>query len=122
MAGLFNDDVERNSALSESSPIKSVVYGTIEPVGSSSGESSLVQNSPVERPRPGYTFPHQHRIIPPSIKGHGRLIVAHRTVPYWVGAVFVVGSVAWAVWCAIYLYHLLGGRPNDWKFGSGEGW
>jgi hypothetical protein len=114
----FNDDVERNSALSESSPIKSVVYGTIEPVGSSSGED----NSPVELPRPGYTFPHQHRIIPPSIKGHGRLIIAHRTVPYWIGALLVIGTFAWAVWCAIYLYHVLGGRPYDWKFGSGGGW
>ncbi|KAF2034504.1 hypothetical protein EK21DRAFT_108118 [Setomelanomma holmii] len=115
MAGLF-DDIERDAATSESPPLKSVAYGTIEPIGSSPRIDSLVDEvSPVERPRPGYTLLHQHRIIPPSIKGHGRLIVAHRTVPYWIGAFLVIGAVAWAVWCALYIYPLLGGHPNDWR-------
>ncbi|KAF2820137.1 hypothetical protein CC86DRAFT_460116 [Ophiobolus disseminans] len=124
MAGLF-DDVERTAATSESppsTPFKPVVYGSIEPIGSSPNDS-LLGASPVqsERVRPGYTFPHQHRIIPPSISGHGRLIIAHRTIPYWIGALFVVGAFGWAVWCALYVYPLLGGHPNNWKFSTGNG-
>jgi hypothetical protein len=115
----FND-VETDAGSSESPPFKPVVYGSIAPTETSSGEDTLIDVSPVERPRPGYTRPHQHRIIPPSIKGHGRLIVAHRTVPYSVGALFVLGAFAWAVWTAIYVYPLLGGRPKDWKFGDGD--
>ncbi|KAF1913487.1 hypothetical protein BDU57DRAFT_520375 [Ampelomyces quisqualis] len=113
MSGLFNDDVEHNAATADSPPFKSVVYGSTVPIGGSSSENSPIEVSPVEQPRPGYSFPHQHRIIPPSIKGHGRLIVAHRTVPYWVGVLFVLGAVAWAVWCALYIYPLLSGHPNN---------
>ncbi|KAH7067083.1 hypothetical protein FB567DRAFT_542018 [Paraphoma chrysanthemicola] len=122
MAGLFDDDVERNAVASEPPPIKAVAYGSIQPIDSSSRNTSLVELSPLELPRPGYTHPHQHRIIPPSIKGHGRLIIAHRTVPYWVGVIFVVGAFSWAVWCALYIYPLLGGHPNDWRIGIGDGW
>jgi hypothetical protein len=107
----FND-VERTAATSESPPFKPLVYGSIVPIETTSRDDSLIDISPVERVRPGYTRPHQHRIIPPSIKGHGRLIVAHRTVPYFVGAIFVLGAFAWAVWSAVYAYPLLGGHPN----------
>ncbi|KAH8726868.1 hypothetical protein GQ44DRAFT_704930 [Phaeosphaeriaceae sp. PMI808] len=118
MAGLFHD-VERDAAISDSSsPSKPTVYGTVHPIGSSSRDDSPLDTpldtpldlDPVAQlPRPGYTHPHQHRIIPPSITGHGRLIVAHRVVPYWVGTLIVLGTFAWAVWCARYIYPLLKG-------------
>jgi hypothetical protein len=62
----------------------------------------------VSPPKPLYAHPHGRRIIPPSIKGHGRLIVAHRTVPYWGGVMIVIGCFAWAVVCAVYISALLG--------------
>jgi hypothetical protein len=99
----FDRDLEGDAAIVAEAPIRN---------------DSGVGASPTMLPRAGYKTPHQHRIIPPSITGHGRLIIAHRTVPYWVGLVFVVGVFFWAVWCAIYLYPLLGGHSNDWKSGN----
>ncbi|OAL57169.1 hypothetical protein IQ07DRAFT_582408 [Pyrenochaeta sp. DS3sAY3a] len=105
------------------STFRDAVYGAIDIESASSSSSpridSSIQVTPIELPRPGYSHPHQHRIIPPSIKGHGRLIIAHRTVPYFVGLIFVIGSFTWAVWCALYLYPVLGGHPNDRKPGFG---
>lgn len=115
----FND-VERTAVSSGSPPFKPVAYGSIETIDSSRSDS-LLEASPAEQSRPDYAT-HQHRIIPPVIKGHGRLFVAHRTVPYWIGALLVMGAFAWAVLCAIYAYPVLGGHPNSWKFGSGDGW
>lgn len=116
----LNDDVEHTAAIADSPPFKPVVYGSIVSVASSSRNNST-EVSPVELPRPGYTLPHQHRIIPPSISGHGRLILAHRTVPYWVGVLFVTGAFAWAVWCAIYVYRVLGGDPRGYRYDDGQG-
>lgn len=113
-SGLQFDDVERTAVSSESSvspPHKPVVYGSIEAIDFSRNDS-LLEVSPAEQLLSGSTLPHQHRIIPPSIRGHGHLIVARRTVPYWIGALFVTGAFTWAVWCAMYAYPVLGGHPN----------
>jgi hypothetical protein len=115
----FND-VERTAVSPAPPPSKPVAYGSIETIDSSPSDS-LLEASPAEQSQPDYATPHQHRIILPVIKGHGRLVVAHRTVPYWIGMLFVMGAFAWAVLCAIYAYPVLGGHPNDWKFGSGGG-
>ncbi|KAH7381581.1 hypothetical protein BKA66DRAFT_570715 [Pyrenochaeta sp. MPI-SDFR-AT-0127] len=114
MADVF-DPLPQNSTPKPST--RDLEYGTIESSASSDRNDSAVIVSPTEQPqpRPGYSRPHQHRIIPPSIKGHGRLIVAHRTVPYWVGVAIVLGAFAWAVWCALYVYPLFGGHAHNWQ-------
>ncbi|KAH9868163.1 hypothetical protein J1614_007235 [Plenodomus biglobosus] len=84
---------------------RDVEYGSIIDAETPDRADSGVQVSPVE-PQSGHVRGHQYRILPPRISGHGRLIAAHRTVPYWLGVVFVVGSFAWAVFCAIYIYRL----------------
>ncbi|KAH6619962.1 hypothetical protein C7974DRAFT_415211 [Boeremia exigua] len=78
---------------------------------------------PLARPPLRYTYSHPngHRIIPPSISGHGRLIVARRTVPYWGGVLIVVGSFAWAVFVAMHCFELLGGRRRSVRVPGGRG-
>ncbi|KAF2856487.1 hypothetical protein T440DRAFT_411400 [Plenodomus tracheiphilus IPT5] len=83
-------------------------YGSIDAEAPLDRADSGVEVSPIEPPS-GYTYRQQYRIIPPRISGHGRLIAARRTVPYWIGLVSVVGAFAWAVLCAIYIYRLGGG-------------
>ncbi|KAF1841322.1 uncharacterized protein K460DRAFT_369359 [Cucurbitaria berberidis CBS 394.84] len=80
-------------------------------VSDSLDSSSSSPLSPTELPRPGYSRPYQHRIIPPSIKGHGRLIVAHRVVPYWVGVLLVIGVFSFGVFCAM----VVSGHANNGK-------
>ncbi|KAF1947210.1 hypothetical protein EJ02DRAFT_365332 [Clathrospora elynae] len=96
---------------------REAVYGSID--SSSSAHDSAIEVSPTEVPQRAFPRPHQYRIIPPRVNGHGHLIVVHREVPYFVGISFVFGAFAWAVWCAIYAYPLLGGHSNDWKSGHG---
>ncbi|KAF2131864.1 hypothetical protein P153DRAFT_394054 [Dothidotthia symphoricarpi CBS 119687] len=86
-----------------------IAYGSFDPTSAARIDSAT--ESPIKQPRPGYKYANSHRIIPPSIKGHGRLIVAHRTVPYWGGILIVLGAFVWAVLCAIFLYPLLSGHP-----------
>ncbi|KAF3051671.1 hypothetical protein E8E11_010535 [Didymella keratinophila] len=108
------------------SHFKPITYGS----SSSSPNDSAIEVSPVDRPfypRPllyTYSHPNGHRIIPPSISGHGRLIVAHRTVPYWGGVLVVIGSFAWAVFVAMHVFELVGAKHPSTRphHGECEGW
>jgi len=51
----------------------------------------------------------RYRIMPPRIAGHGRWLVSHRTVPYWMGVFCIVGAFTWAAVCAMYVYRLRAG-------------
>ncbi|KAI8937665.1 hypothetical protein NX059_005367 [Plenodomus lindquistii] len=101
-----------DTQLRNASPKPILIHGDLE-YGSIGAEDPLdradsgIQVSPTE-PRPGYAHHHRYRIMPPKISGHGRLIAAHRTIPYWIGVVCVIGAFSWAVLCAIYIYRLNG--------------
>ncbi|KAF1831810.1 hypothetical protein BDW02DRAFT_571700 [Decorospora gaudefroyi] len=60
------------------------IYGTI----SSTSQSPTSDNAPDDTENADSR--RRYYIFPPNINGHGRLIVAHRTVPYVVGCLFVV--------------------------------
>lgn len=115
------------------SHFKPIAYGST-PSTFSSPHDSAIEVSLTDPPAPfiappllyTYSHPNGRRIIPPSISGHGRLIVAHRTVPYWAGILIVIGAFAWAVFVAIYVVELLGAkhpstRPDRGR-GDCEGW
>lgn len=98
------------SMQSSSVLVRPAPYGSLESTTSADCNDSGVMVSPADPSPPKYRYSHPQgrRIIPPSIKGHGRLIVAYRTVPYWGGVMVVIGCFAWAVVCAIYISALLG--------------
>jgi hypothetical protein len=107
-------DPTRSDASSKPS-FRDAVYGSI---GSpSSAHDSGVEVSPTNTLQRGYPPPRRYYIFPPNINGHGRMVLAHRTVPHLVGFVLVVGVFAWGVCSAIYAYPLLGGHPNDGRAG-----
>ncbi|KAJ4988949.1 hypothetical protein SVAN01_05573 [Stagonosporopsis vannaccii] len=126
----------QHSSPSHTPPPKShftpVSYGAASSSFSPSPHDSAIEVSPTDPPFAAppllytYSHPHGRRIIPPSISGHGRLIVAHRTVPYWGGVLIVIGSFAWAVFIAMHVFELLGARhPStrpDYGRGDCEGW
>ncbi|KAF1934303.1 uncharacterized protein M421DRAFT_415339 [Didymella exigua CBS 183.55] len=109
--------------LSSKSNFKPITYGS----SSTSAHDSAVEVSPTDPPSRAppllytYSHPNGHRIIPPSISGHGRLIIAHRTVPYWGGALVVIGSFAWAVFVAMHVFELLGAKHPSTRPGYGRG-
>jgi hypothetical protein len=92
---------------------RDAVYGSIGLP--SSAHDSAIEVSPTDTSQRGYPPPRRYYIFPPNINGHGRMVLAHRTVPHLVGFVLVVGVFAWGVCSAIYAYPLLGGHPNDGK-------
>ncbi|KAF2254358.1 hypothetical protein BU26DRAFT_600088 [Trematosphaeria pertusa] len=78
---------------------------------------SAVEVSPTDPPPPPAS-PSALRVsrfvIPPSIAGHnGRLLQARQVIPNWAGVVIVLGVFAWAVWCSVYVFPLLGGRRHE---------
>jgi hypothetical protein len=104
------EDVERNAADSNPS-LTSVVCDSSD--AASPRNDSIIDMSAVDVALLTETpAPHRHYIIPPSISGHQRPLVARRTVPYTVGVLLVVGAFSWAVCCALFvspLVPLLGG-------------
>ncbi|UPX14036.1 uncharacterized protein EKO05_0004529 [Ascochyta rabiei] len=117
--------------LPSKSHFKPITYGSTSSTFTSPHDSAVAV-SPTEHPftapplRYTYSHPNGHRIIPPSISGHGRLIVAHRTVPYWAGILVVIGSFAWAVFVAMHVFEAVGAKhPStrpDYGRGDCEGW
>ena len=98
---------------------RDAIYGSIET--SSSVHDSGIEVSPTELPQRSFTGSNsRYYIFPPNINGHGRMIPAHRTVPYVVGCALVIGVFAWGVCSAIFAYPLLGGHANNWKSGQGN--
>lgn len=94
---------------------RDAVYGTIASPGST--HDSGIEVSPTTTLQRGYPPSRRYYIFPPNINGHGRMVLAHRTVPHLIGFVLVVGVFAWGVCSAIYAYPLLGGHSSDGRAG-----
>jgi hypothetical protein len=90
--------------------LRDAVYGSIS--SPSSAHDSGIEVSPTDTSQRGYPPTGRYYIIPPHINGHGRMVLAHRTVPHLIGLVLVMGVFAWGVCSAMYAYHFLGGHLN----------
>ncbi|KAL1797055.1 hypothetical protein ACET3X_005595 [Alternaria dauci] len=92
--------------------IGDAIYGTT--ASSNSIHDSGIEVSPTATlQRTDYPSSRRYYILPPNINGHGRMVLAHRTVPHVVGVVLVVGVFAWGVCCALFAFPLLGGRSGQ---------
>ncbi|EFQ92226.1 hypothetical protein P3342_011388 [Pyrenophora teres f. teres] len=107
MAG-ENDPSSRDAASQPS--FRDAVYGSIKPPRSA--HDSVIDVSPTDTSQRDFPPTGRYYIYPPIINGHGRLVIAHRTVPHLAGCLLVVGTFVWGVCAALYAYPLLGGHSH----------